>query len=129
MNNPSEEIVVRCREFCSYLKSNERDDIVKKIRDLLPSGMTGPLTNEKVLVGDMIGKLEDLTRSLCGNDLWKKMADHLGIRPCYLWFHDRKKNPAKSILEDVCRKRRLTIGDLYDVLCKCDANALADEFL
>lgn len=63
------------------------------------------------------------------NDTWRKLAEHFGIRHCHFGFHGKKDNPAESILVDVCRKRSLTVGDLYDVLCKCDANAFADEFL
>jgi hypothetical protein len=39
------------------------------------------------------------------------------------------KNPAKEILEEVSLERRLTVAELYDVLVKCDAGALADTYL
>jgi hypothetical protein len=35
------------------------------------------------------------------------------------------KNPAEPMLKDVSDIRRLTVGELYDVLVKCDAGALA----
>jgi hypothetical protein len=49
-------------------------------------------------------------------DMWKRLADQLGIRRSQLGFYVRKENPVKGALEDTIRKRRLTVGELYDIL-------------
>jgi hypothetical protein len=61
--------------------------------------------------------------------MWKRLAGQLGIRRSQFVFYEKKENPVEGLLEDACRKRKLTVGELYDVLCKCGANALADEYL
>jgi hypothetical protein len=62
-------------------------------------------------------------------DVWQKIADELNIQRVHIQYYDRLKNPAKELLTEVCGTRELTVGELYDILVTCDANALADEYL
>jgi hypothetical protein len=62
-------------------------------------------------------------------DVWQKIADELKIKSVHTQYYGCQKNPAEELLADVCNTRRLTVGELYDILVKCDANALADNYL
>jgi hypothetical protein len=46
-----------------------------------------------------------------------------------IYYYDRMENPVEIMLKYVSDKRRLTVGDLYDMLFKCDASALAFKHL
>jgi hypothetical protein len=66
---------------------------------------------------------------LLGSDTWKRIAGELGIPNTRFDYYDRMKNPVEGLLDDACKKRLLTVGELYDILVKCDANAVADSYL
>jgi hypothetical protein len=53
----------------------------------------------------------------------------LNIPASQFGFYKRMPNPAESILDKLCTKRRLKVGELYDLLVEWDAGALADEYL
>jgi hypothetical protein len=60
-------------------------------------------------------------------DLWQRLANELDIPTDHFSFYDRQENPTEKLLTEVFRNR--TVGELYDILVKCDANALADKYL
>jgi hypothetical protein len=66
---------------------------------------------------------------MLGEELWKKIATEVKTPGVHFGYYDRKGDPIETILEEYCRKIRLTVGKLYDILVKCGAGEQADMYL
>ncbi|KAK3730621.1 hypothetical protein QZH41_008013 [Actinostola sp. cb2023] len=63
-----------------------------------------------------------------GRDKWKPFAELVGVSSDDIEFYDKRTtNPAYEILKDHCNN--WSVEELYDVIVKCDANAIADNYL
>ena len=52
----------------------------------------------------------------------------LGLNPEEIRYLDRRTmNPADAALAYIARRRHLTVGDLYDILCECGLPLIADK--
>ena len=60
-------------------------------------------------------------------DEWKLVADTLGLTPPEIRFLEHHGlNPFHAVLSHISRQRRLTVGELYDLLSDCGFPVLAD---
>jgi hypothetical protein len=64
---------------------------------------------------------------MLGEELWKNIATELKTPGDHLGYYGNQHDPIEKILDELCPQ--LTVGELYDVLVKCDAGTLADKYL
>ena len=65
--------------------------------------------------------------SLTGGEEWKVVAEALGLTPPEIRFRDnRTLNPLDAALAFIAKQRRITVGDLYDMLNECGCPVIAD---
>ena len=56
------------------------------------------------------------------------MAEELGLNPDEIRYLDHRiRNPADAVLCYIANLGRLTVGNLYDVLCNCELPVIADK--
>ncbi|XP_031553334.1 uncharacterized protein LOC116290444 isoform X2 [Actinia tenebrosa] len=130
---PTEIMKKQCRKLCLTLKQKGRSDIVEELRKILrTSGMTGPLQHdEKMVFRELpIKAQQDLFQAINDDTLLQRLVTELlGKSSTQTHHYTKKGNAAETILHEFCQKRRLLVGELYDILVKRDAAALADEYL
>ena len=62
-----------------------------------------------------------------GGEEWKVVAEALGLTPSEIRFLDhRTLNPFDAVLANTCRRRLLTVGELYDLLIEHGFPVIAD---
>ena len=62
-----------------------------------------------------------------GEEEWKVVAEALGRTPFEIHFLDqRMMNPFDAVLTYTCHQRRLTVGELYDLLSEHGFPVIAD---
>ena len=58
---------------------------------------------------------------------WKEAAEMLGLNLTEINFFDKRTlNPFDATLAAVASQRKITVGDLYDVLNECNCPVIAD---
>ena len=63
-----------------------------------------------------------------GGEEWKLVAEALGFTPPEIRFLDnRTLNPLDAALAFVSKRRHITVGDLYDLICECGFPVIADR--
>ena len=56
------------------------------------------------------------------------VAEKLGLNAEEIRYLDKRTlNPAEAVLGYSANRRRLTVGNLYDVLCHCGLPVVADK--
>ena len=62
-----------------------------------------------------------------GGEEWKMVAEALGLTPSEIRFLDhRVLNPFDAVLTSTWHQRRLTVGELYDLLSERGFPVIAD---
>lgn len=77
------------------------------------------------------GPRTPLVRGICvfltGGDEWRVVAEAFGLTREQIWFLDKRVlNPSDVVLTVISRHRRLTVGELYDLLIECGFPVIAD---
>ncbi|XP_022787475.1 uncharacterized protein LOC111327529 [Stylophora pistillata] len=96
--DPETKPMIRC--LCSKAQSAERHDVVKRLREIAPSGTTGPLLPETCDILD-IPTLQrvNLTIHMCGGNEWKYLAERVGLSQAEIRFLDNRLiNPCEAAL-------------------------------
>ncbi|XP_031567990.1 uncharacterized protein LOC116302761 [Actinia tenebrosa] len=128
MKNAPPEMVKSCRDICQKLKGVHRKSSIEELRKHVPSGTTGPLEEENKSYEQLDAeKKQNLTRA-CGRAILKKLLWEFG-KSNTSEYYEGQMNPVEVLLEEERKKQTLTFGQLYNVLVKCEAAALADEYL
>ena len=61
-------------------------------------------------------------------DKWQLVAEKFGLNRDRIDFlNSRFPNPADALLAHIARQRPLTVGYVYDLLCECDLQVIADK--
>ncbi|KAL9964322.1 hypothetical protein ACROYT_G027949 [Oculina patagonica] len=123
---PETKTLIRC--LARKAKDLNRLDVFEHLREITPAGTTGPLLPEHLDVGNIpFSKGRELTIDLSGGDEWKVVAEGLGLSPREIRFLDKRTlNPIDAALAFIAKQRLVTVGELYDLLCKSGYPVLAD---
>ncbi|XP_068751949.1 uncharacterized protein [Montipora capricornis] len=129
LDNPDVETKALIRRFTREAKCFDRLDVVQHLREITPAGTTGPVLPENLQIQDMSSQQRtDLTVALTVADGWQLVAEKFGLnRDRIDYLNLRYKNPADALLAHVARQRPLTVGFVYDLLCKCELPVIADK--
>ena len=61
-------------------------------------------------------------------DKWQLVAEKFGLNRDRIDFlNSRCTNPADALLAHMALQRPLTVGYVYDLLCECDLQVIADK--
>lgn len=129
LEQPDPETKRQIRCICLKAKSTDRLDVVKRLREIVPAGTTGPLLPDICDVANIPNiQRFNLTIALSGGDEWKLLAERLGLSPTEIRFLDNRfRNPCDAVLAYARDKDFIrSVGELYDKLVKCNFPVWAD---
>lgn len=62
-----------------------------------------------------------------GGDEWMRVAEALDLKPAEIRFLDKRfVNPMDAALTYATQQCPITVGDLYDLLTRCEVPVIAD---
>ncbi|XP_068741446.1 uncharacterized protein [Montipora capricornis] len=129
LDNPDVGTRELIRRFTREAKYFGRLDVVRHLRGITPAGTTGPVLPENLQIQDMSSQQRtDVTVALTVADKWQLVAEKFGLNRDRIDFlNSRFPNPADALLAHIARQRPLTVGYVYDLLCECDLQVIADK--
>ncbi|XP_068712717.1 uncharacterized protein [Montipora foliosa] len=128
LDNPENEDKRWIRCFANTAKSQNRNDVVEYLRNIVPAGTTGPLLDEGLDVQCIPFKQRmELTFFLTVGGRWKELAIRLGISNNGISFLDeRHTNPSDVLLDIMAKHHPFHVGELYDMLVESELPLAAD---
>ncbi|KAL9963773.1 hypothetical protein ACROYT_G027313 [Oculina patagonica] len=128
LEQPEPETKTLIRSLARKAKDSKRLDVFDHLRKITPAGTTGPRLPEHLDVRNIpVSKGRELTIDLSGGHEWKVVAEGLGLTPQEIRFlNNRTLNPLDAVLAFIAKQRLVTVGELYDLLCKSGYPVQAD---